>query len=131
MPTVTWIPKTIPYAIEQQIVKSLWMAISHVRLLLSEQTKLFHGYLSVCTFILVEWKIKQDNDSFAISNSVTDGTNHLLHKQKGEPKAYLTAGCPTKYHGSQHTEDIYICQLEVNVSNQSQQLFMHIICTTK
>ena len=121
MPTVSWIPETIPYAIEQETAKSLRMAISHVhKMLLSVQTKVFRDYPSLCTFIAVEWKIMQDNDSFVISNSVTDGTNHLLHKRKGEPKAYLTAGCPNKYRGSQHPKDVYMCQLEVNVSNQSQ-----------
>ena len=97
-----------------------WQSLTYICFCLCKH-KAFHNYLSLCAFIAVEWKTKPDNRSLAkfISNSVTDRTNHLSHKRRGEPEAYLTAGSPTQYHGSKHTQDVYMCQLEVTISNQS------------
>ena len=77
-------------------------------------------------FVLaVEWIFTlsdphKDATPIFISSDVTAGANQ--YSRPGEPRAFLTAGKPSEYHGSKGT---YISQLEVYVSNQSQYLCTH------
>ena len=92
MPTVSWIPKTIPYAIEQGTAKSLWMAISHVCKLLSVQTKAFHDDLSVLCVL-----------SLQLSGKPSQTRIHLLFRILSlmEPIIFYTNGKVSLKHISQ------------------------------